>query len=69
MGYGSILFRKNARKMNGAKKYTGDGNPRVWIITYLTSMRIIVSVAVAEWLERRLLNLQFTGSNTGGATA
>ena len=24
--------------------------------------------AVAEWLARRLLNLLFTGSNTGGAT-
>ena len=25
-------------------------------------------VAVAEWLARRLMNLLFTGSNTGGAT-
>ena len=27
-----------------------------------------VGVAVAEWFARRLLNLFFTGSNTGGAT-
>ena len=34
-------------------------------------MSIVLQIwlqAVAEWLARRLLNLQFTGSNTGGAT-